>query len=172
MVHYTKFDSPIGKLRLYFTEVGVCYIAFPNYSEAYVSKWCKQNLDITPEVENEYSHPAISQIIEYLTGKRKQFDFPIHHINTEFRKKTLDEVAKIPYGKTASYKDIAKRMGNPKACRAVGTANATNPLPLIIPCHRVISHNGKIGGFGGGLSTKKYLLNLEITSTNRENTYV
>ena len=169
MVHYTMFNSLIGILGLYYSKVGVCYIAFPTYSEEYVLQWSQKYIQSTPKLNKINHHPAIQQILEYLSGSRQYFDFPIHHINSEFRKQALEEVARIPYGKTESYKDIAIKMGNPKACRAVGTANATNPLPLVIPCHRVVSHNGGIGGFGGGLSTKKYLLNLEQTVANREN---
>ena len=78
----------------------------------------------------------------------------------------LNEVIRVPYGDTTSYKNIAKQVGNAKASRAVGTANAKNPLPLVIPCHRIISHNGNLGGYGGGVNIKEYLLSLEHSVIN------
>ncbi len=101
------------------------------------------------------------QLNEYLLGKRKYFNIPILIEGSNFQKKVLTELCKIPYGVTCSYKEVAKRIGNEKACRAVGLANHKNPIAIIIPCHRVINHNGKLGGYGIGVSTKQFLLNLE-----------
>ena len=88
-------------------------------------------------------------------------DFPVIHLNSPFRKKVLEAQRKIPYGETNSYGEVAKMVNNPRASRAVGSANAENPLPLYFPCHRIISSTGKLGGFGGGLPIKKFLLDLE-----------
>ena len=104
---------------------------------------------------------AISEIEEYLEGRREVFDVPLDPQGTEFQKRVWKELSKIPYGKTYSYKDIAKKLNQENASRAVGTANGKNPLSLIVPCHRVINANGKLGGYAGGLSIKQKLLALE-----------
>ncbi|MDX1921809.1 MAG: methylated-DNA--[protein]-cysteine S-methyltransferase [Alphaproteobacteria bacterium] len=101
------------------------------------------------------------QLEKYFKGKLTSFDVPLEVKGTPFQKKVWKALSKIPYGKTASYKDIAMMVGNPKACRAVGTANGKNPLCVLVPCHRVISNDGSIGGYTGGLSKKRYLLSLE-----------
>ena len=104
---------------------------------------------------------AVSQLNEYFAGTRKTFDLPLYFKGTEFQKRVWHELSKIPYGETISYKDLAERTGNIKACRAVGMANNKNPIPIIIPCHRVIGANGKLIGYASGLEIKKQLLELE-----------
>jgi len=103
---------------------------------------------------------AARQIDEYLTGKRITFDLPLKTEGTDFQKSVWNELCKIPYGETASYSDIAKRIGRPGAYRAVGSACGANPIPLIIPCHRVVAAVG-LGGFAGGLSLKRKLMEIE-----------
>lgn len=104
---------------------------------------------------------AHNQLTEYFSGKRKEFDLPINPKGTPFQKHIWEQLRKIPYGKTASYKDIAIMAGNPKACRAVGMANNKNPIIIITPCHRVIGSDGSLTGFGCGLELKQRLLGLE-----------
>ena len=104
---------------------------------------------------------AFLQIQEYLDGKRKFFNLPLSPDGTSFQKKVWQTLLLIPYGETTSYKDIAERIGNKKAYRAVGAANNKNPIPIIVPCHRVIGVNGKLVGYAGGLDIKLKLLNLE-----------
>jgi methylated-DNA-[protein]-cysteine S-methyltransferase len=104
---------------------------------------------------------AGKQIKEYLSGERKYFDLPYQINGTEFQKKVWKALLEIPYGETRSYGEIARHIGKEKASRAVGMANNRNPLPIIIPCHRVIGFNGKLVGYGGGLHIKSWLLNLE-----------
>ena len=104
---------------------------------------------------------AVSQLNEYFSGIRKNFDLPLKFGGTEFQNRVWQELSKIPYGETISYKDLAERTGNIKACRAVGMANNKNPIPIIIPCHRVVGSNGKLTGYAGGLEAKKFLLELE-----------
>jgi len=104
---------------------------------------------------------AISQLNEYFAGTRKSFDLPLKFSGTEFQKLVWRELQNIPYGKTISYKELAEKTGNIKACRAVGMANNKNPIPIIIPCHRVIGASGKLTGYAGGLEVKKFLLELE-----------
>ena len=98
---------------------------------------------------------------QYLNGKRKEFNLPLKLIGTEFRKNVWNSLKNIPYGHTSSYKEVAISINNSKACRAVGMANNTNPIPIIIPCHRVIGSNNKLVGYAGGLEVKEFLLNLE-----------
>lgn len=107
------------------------------------------------------------QIKEYIKGKRIKFDLPLEPQGTEFQKKVWQELLKIPYGQTRAYKDIAVAVGNEKASRAIGMANNKNPIPIIIPCHRVIGSNGKLVGYAGGLNIKEKLLNIEKTDVNK-----
>lgn len=101
------------------------------------------------------------QLTEYLAGKRKQFDIPISMRGTSFQKKVWEQLLTIPYGETATYGEVAARIGNPRACRAVGMANHHNPIAIIVPCHRVIGADGRLTGYGGGLPIKEKLLALE-----------
>lgn len=112
-------------------------------------------------IRNELTDKTVLQLEEYFDGERKAFDIPIKLMGTEFQKKVWNELLKIPYGKTVSYKDIAIKIGKPKACRAVGMANHNNPILIIIPCHRVINENNKLGGYALGLDLKRKLLELE-----------
>ena len=117
-----------------------------------------------PDSENtpsELSDTAFSQIREYLDGKRKSFDFPMKLSGTDFGQRCLRALLDVPYGSTASYKDIAAAIGNPGACRAVGSACNKNPLWIAVPCHRIIASDGSLGGYEGGLRIKKHLLKLE-----------
>ena len=103
----------------------------------------------------------LRQLQEYFAGKRQEFELQVDPQGTSFQKEVWRELCRIPYGETASYQAIAERLGKPKACRAVGMANGRNPLPIIIPCHRIIGKNGTLTGFGGGLPVKRQLLDLE-----------
>ena len=109
---------------------------------------------------------ARRQLAEYFAGDRKDFSLPLHLSGTEFQVQVLKELQRIPYGETTSYGDIAARIGRPKAVRAVGAANGRNPIPIIIPCHRVIGSTGNLTGFGGGLDTKAALLRLEAENSD------
>ncbi len=112
-------------------------------------------------VETDLIKKGIMQINEYLQGKRNKFDLPLDLKGTEFQNKVWNELRNIPYGETRSYKDIAVAIGNENASRAIGMANNRNPIPIIIPCHRVIGSNGKLVGYAGGLDIKEKLLNIE-----------
>lgn len=105
---------------------------------------------------------VVAQLDEYFSGTRKAFQLSLNPHGTDFQKRVWKELQKIGYGQTTSYSEIAKKIGNPKACRAIGLANGKNPIPIIIPCHRVIGKNGSLTGFGGGLTVKKQLLDLEM----------
>lgn len=117
-------------------------------------------------LENKVLKETVKQLDEYFKGNRKIFDLPLSPNGTAFMQSVYKALLKIPYGKTVSYKDVAMAIGNDKACRAVGNANNKNPIAIIIPCHRVIGHNGKLVGYAGGLDTKKALLSLENSNNN------
>ena len=104
---------------------------------------------------------AVLQLVEYFFNGRQEFDLPLAPVGTEFQVKVWDQLKSIPYGETRSYSDIAAAVGNQKAVRAVASAIGKNPISIIVPCHRVISANGDIGGYAGGVETKRYLLALE-----------
>lgn len=167
MIKFSYLKTQFGTMILASVKEGVCYIGLPESDPDEMKSWCRKNLKEDEfELSNEWHAEAENQIREYFLGKRKKFTFSVFHINTKFRKIVLNAVTQIPYGETASYGEIAKKIGKPRASRAVGTANAKNPLPLFIPCHRVISGNGTLGGYGGGEELKKTLLELEKQNTS------
>lgn len=153
-MYYCYLNTPIGDLLLAGDEVGLSLIGFPEGSMRRdpESDWIFKE---APFAE------ASEQLLEYFAGERRDFDIPLSLSGTEFQLLVLEELKKIPYGETTSYGEIAKRIGKPKAMRAVGAANGRNPIPIIVPCHRVIGSTGDLTGFGGGLSTKEALLRLE-----------
>ncbi len=108
---------------------------------------------------------AARQLNEYFSGRRQEFDVPTKFLGTPFQVRVWKELRKIPYGKTISYRELARRVRSPAAFRAVGSANGKNPLSILVPCHRVIAADGTLGGYAGGLSMKKKLLHLERVST-------
>ena len=128
--------------------------------------WKKQNAPMArslnePGAEVKVLSRAAGQLKEFLDGKRKKFDLPLDAEGTVFQKRVWNALQKIPYGQTCSYQDIAVGIKNPKAVRAVGSANGKNPLCIVVPCHRVIAADGSIGGYSGGLKLKRELLGLE-----------
>ena len=154
MMRYCYVDSPIGKLLVAGDEEGLRMINFP-----------KSKRKVIPEPEwkedPKFFKQAAKQLQQYFQGTLKTFDLKLAPLGTPFQLKVLKTLQKVPYGKTVSYGELARRIGNPKASRAVGGANARNPLPIVIPCHRVIGSNGSLTGFGGGLDIKQTLLDLE-----------
>ena len=104
---------------------------------------------------------ALKQISEYFAGARRTFDLELEMPGTDFQRAVWSALRSIPYGATVSYAELARRLGRPRAVRAVGSANGANPLPIVVPCHRVIGSDGSLTGFGGGLDTKRWLLDLE-----------
>jgi methylated-DNA-[protein]-cysteine S-methyltransferase len=153
-MYYCYTTTPIGELLLAGEEGGLRLIGFPKG---------KMRRDPEPDwIFNETPFvEARRQLDEYFAGERKAFDLPLHLSGTEFQVQVLEELQRIPHGETTSYGAIAKRIGRPRAMRAVGAANGRNPLPVVIPCHRVIGSGGDLTGFGGGLDTKAALLRLE-----------
>jgi methylated-DNA-[protein]-cysteine S-methyltransferase len=153
-MYYCYLATPIGELLLAGDEDALCLVSFPGGS-----------MRRDPEddwIYNEKPFAAVrQQLTEYFDGERKDFDVPLRLSGTEFQLSVLEALQGIPYGETTSYSDIAQRIGRPKAVRAVGAANGRNPIPIIVPCHRVIGSHGDLTGFGGGLDTKEALLRLE-----------
>jgi len=122
-----------------------------------------QNLD-PKRAEDKFILKAVKQLKEYFAGKRKEFDIDLNFDGTVFQNRVWKALSEIPFGKTVAYKDIAQKIKNLKAVRAVGTANGKNPYCIIVPCHRVIAADGSIGGYGGGISVKLRLLEIERRS--------
>ena len=164
MIESARFQSPIGQLSILAVKQGVVRIFSKNESTEELKDWCQSHLGMGIVKGTYFTTEAKSQILNYLKGKRKLLDFPIVHLNTPFRTKVLEVERKIPYGQTHSYGEVAEMVGRPKAIRAVGSANANNPLPLYYPCHRIINANGTLGDFGWGVDVKQYLLDLESKS--------
>jgi methylated-DNA-[protein]-cysteine S-methyltransferase len=151
---YTQIDSPIGPLLLAGDADGLHELWFVE------GRRKKQPNPDWKENATPFA-AAIKQLREYFAGKRETFDLPLILDGTPFQLSVWRNLQAIPYGKTVSYLDLAKKIGNPKAVRAVGLANGSNPIPIIVPCHRVIGSDGSLTGFGGGLPTKQKLLALE-----------
>lgn len=154
-MNYLYLESPIGKLLIAGDTQVVRHIGFPKDGKPRDPKpgWVKLS---TGPVEE-----AARQLREYFSGKRTEFELPLAPEGTEFQRTVWRKLQEIPYGRTISYGELARWIGNPKASRAVGAANGQNPIPIVIPCHRVIGANGKLTGFGGGLPIKEALLALE-----------
>jgi methylated-DNA-[protein]-cysteine S-methyltransferase len=152
---HTQIDSPVGPLLLAASDAGLHVIEFhaPRHVTPRGAGW------------KAGDHPvlrrAAAQLREYFERERQAFDLPLAPDGTVFQRHVWQTLASIPYGETISYGELARRVGRPTASRAVGAANGRNPLPIVLPCHRVIGANGSLTGFGGGLPTKRFLLDLE-----------
>lgn len=154
------FNSPIGLIEIIADEEAIIKLDFiDDESELY-------NIEL--HLQNAMIEKCKKQLNEYFQGKRFDFDLPIELQCTEFQKRVWKEVSKISFGKTKSYLQIAELLGDKKLIRAVGLANGQNPLPIIVPCHRVIGSDGKLVGYAGGLQRKKWLLNHEAEFSNYE----
>jgi methylated-DNA-[protein]-cysteine S-methyltransferase len=153
-MNFTQMESPVGPLLLAADDRGLREVLFVNGRHKTQPKpeWEK---DAAPLKE------TMSQLRAYFSGKLEEFDLPLAPEGTPFQLEVWRRLCEIPYGETMSYGELAKMIGNPNASRAVGLANGSNPIPIIIPCHRVIGSNGKLTGYGGGLPIKEKLLALE-----------
>jgi methylated-DNA-[protein]-cysteine S-methyltransferase len=159
-MNYCFFDSPIGPLLIAGDQEGVRHIQFPRHGGSKHSSAAKPERDWIESKSGAVAE-AVVQLREYFAGRRAEFDLPLAPQGTQFQLAVWRELQRIPYGQTISYGELARRIGNPKASRAVGSANGANQIPIVIPCHRVIAAGGKLGGFGGGLPVKEALLALE-----------
>ena len=144
-------DSPVGTLAIIASDAGIHAITWERTK---------------PKDDHPLIDRARRQLEEYFEGKRTRFDLPLAPRGTPFQLRAWRELARIPYGKTISYEEQARRLGNAKAMRAVGLANGKNPIGIVVPCHRVIAKSGKLAGFGGGIENKRFLLDLERQRSN------
>ena len=151
MTNYIFFDAPTGVLYLAEKNGAVTHLAFSEEELPFDRE----------EKETPLLRKGREEIEEYFSGSRKTFELPLAPQGTAFQTVVWEQLLRIPYGETRSYKQVAEAIGCPNACRAVGMANNRNPIALIIPCHRVIGANGELVGYGGGIEIKKYLLALE-----------
>ena len=153
-MYYTWTGSPVGRLLLAGTDE-LSLIAFSGSANSIAPQahWKPSDAPFLRE--------AVAQLDAYFRGARREFDLKLKPTGTAFQLAVLNALTTIPYGETRSYGEIASQIGRPKAVRAVGAANGRNPLPIVVPCHRVIGADGSLTGFGGGLETKRYLLDLE-----------
>ena len=157
MTHfYRKMISPVGELTLVANDRSLVAVLWEND---------RRDLRRRLAVAASRTHPILltveAQLREYFDGRRKVFQLPLEFYGSPFQVKVWQALLKIPYGATRSYRELAGAVGSERACRAVGAANGRNPIPIVVPCHRVIGSNGKLTGFGGGLETKAFLLHLE-----------
>jgi methylated-DNA-[protein]-cysteine S-methyltransferase len=154
IVDYDYLDTPIGRLLLAADDEGLRCIEFPRADQGarIGSHWRRSRARLGD---------AVAQLEAWFAGDLLAFDLALAAEGTAFRKAVWNELVRIPYGETISYGELARRVGDPSASRAVGAANGANPLPIVVPCHRVIGANGKLTGFGGGLPTKQWLLEHE-----------
>ena len=153
-IHYCHVDTPVGRLTVAATDAGLHAIEFPeNRHPQRRAGWV--------EGDHPLLRQARGQLDEYFAGTRRTFDLPLSPQGTPFQRQVWLALASIPYGRTESYAQLAARVERPAAMRAVGGANGRNPLPIVLPCHRVIGADGSLTGFGGGLPTKRFLLQLE-----------
>ena len=146
-----ELDSPVGTLTIVASDEGVREIRFPDES--------------ADEAEENGEHPVLeqtaAQLSEYFEGHRRQFDLPLDLEGTEFQVTAWRALADIPYGSTTTYSEQAAAIGRPSAVRAIGAANGRNPIPIVLPCHRVIGADGSLTGYAGGLDIKRFLLEHE-----------
>ena len=153
----------LGRVRLAATDIGLCKLALGRETDEVFKAWlvrgvgsCSPTLRMTPLIER-----AFSEIRAYVSAELQSFGTPLDLRGTSFQRRVWAQVMRIPYGTTVSYSEIAMRIGRPRSVRAVGAANGSNPLPLFVPCHRVVGTDGALRGYGGGLELKQALLDLE-----------
>ena len=160
---WAAMKSRIGTIRVAATSRGVCKIALGKETAADFFGWLKRRIGDAPRRPERSGivAMALDQIVEYLNGTRHEFDLPLDVRGTEFQRSAWSAVAGIPYGQTRTYAQVAHTIGQPLAVRAVGAANGANPLPLVVPCHRVLGSDGSLTGYGGGLDVKQRLLEME-----------
>jgi methylated-DNA-[protein]-cysteine S-methyltransferase len=159
-----QMKTPIGVLTLESNEKAITLIELPTEAAEHVQGTNGRRPSTKPVGDGDWPEPlvaAVAQLEEYFAGDRRRFDLPLELAGTDFQKSVWLELAEIPYGETVSYAELALMVGRPNAYRAVGQANGANPIPIVLPCHRVVASGGGIGGYGGGLPMKRKLLTLE-----------
>jgi len=163
MIAKTEIQTPLGRMYACATERGICLLEFDNRKnyDLQLEKLAK-SLNTTIEAgESPFFAQLEIELKEYFEGKRREFSVPLELVGTDFQKKVWAELLKIPYGKTISYKQLAERVGDSNASRAVANANGMNKICFIVPCHRVIGADGSLTGYASGLERKRFVLDLE-----------
>ena len=160
-IHYTSLAAPIGRVLVAVGDAGLVRVRFRQSEAAFVAELERQ-LGVKPVRSTAQTAEVVAQLRAYFAGRRRRFDVPVDlsHV-TPFVRRVLTATMQVPAGNLVSYGDIARRIGQPRGSRAVGQALGRNPIPIVIPCHRVIASGGRIGGYTGGLAVKKRLLRLE-----------
>jgi methylated-DNA-[protein]-cysteine S-methyltransferase len=163
MTHRITMETPIGVLTIESNDKAVTLITLPREAGEHFQA-AKERRPAPKSKDGPVPEPlamAVAQLEEYFAGRRRQFDLPLELDGTEFQRQVWLNLAEIPYGETVSYAELAMIVGRPHAYRAVGQANGANPIPIVLPCHRVLASGGGLGGYGGGLPMKRSLLALE-----------
>lgn len=161
-VYCTSFDSRMGHIYVASTDRGVCKISVPRETRKDFFSWLEHQFDLDAVVDNKsHNREVIDQLNRYFSGKLARFNCPVDPFGTPFQIRVWKEIAKILYGSTITYGQLAKRVGVPKGFQAIGRAVGANPVPIIIPCHRVIGSDGSLVGYSSGVKTKEFLLRLE-----------
>lgn len=162
-IYIDCIESPVGPLLLGALQDGICLLEFTERTrlEIQLNSLQKRLARIVVSGSNKHTDQARGQLRQYFAGERTQFDLPLVYPGTEFEVRVWNALLQIPYGEMRSYEDLAGKIGSAGAARAVGRANGMNRIAIIIPCHRVVNKSGKLGGYGGGLWRKQFLLNLE-----------
>lgn len=160
---YSKcLKAPFGRLVVVGTADGICRVSFPSERLEERFLWFNRHFSTLPSDEaNPLVDLAVKELDEYFERRRQSFDLPLDLRGTPFQTAVWRELLKVPYGATVSYGELARRVGKPGGARAIGSVMAANPLPILVPCHRVVGHDQSLVGFGGGLSVKEQLLELE-----------
>ena len=166
MNHRVQMDTPIGVLTIESNEKAITLIALPPEAGEHTlpDNGTRPGPVATGPDDGQLPEPlvaAVAQLEEYFAGHRRTFDLPLELEGTDFQRSVWLQLAEIPYGETVSYAEMALMVGRPHAFRAVGQANGANPIPIVLPCHRVVASGGGLGGYGGGLPMKRQLLRLE-----------
>jgi len=166
LLHVTELDSPIGALRVASSDRGLAWVGLPHGGGRGLGGWIRRHAPGARRAPGfAENREALTQLLEYLEGRRRSFDLPLDLRGTGFQRAVWRALLAIPYGETCSYADLARAVGRPTATRAVGAANGANPLPLVVPCHRVIASSGELAGYGGGRELKARLLAMESGHT-------
>jgi len=169
MIKTTIIDTPLGEMTAAATKEGVCLLKFSEREKS-AMEFEKLVLIFNTEIRqgtNKHLRSLKKQLKEYFKGKRKEFVVPLAYHGTDFQKSVWESLMNIPYGKTVSYLAQAESLNNPRAVRAVAGANGSNPVAILIPCHRVIGSDGDLTGYGGGLERKRWLIDHERKYTGQ-----
>lgn len=159
---YSRIDSPVGVLAVVVSERGLCAVEFEGENFPSTLKGpVYQSRNISLVEDSQPTQPFVGELEAYFARKLREFSVPLDLRGTDFQKQCWRTVLRVPYGETRTYADIANEVGRPTAFRAVGMANHSNPVPIVVPCHRVVAANGSLCGYGGGLHVKEQLLRLE-----------